>query len=1219
MSFAAQPPDAITPLTGPPVEPPPAPDAAMRSGAARLAELTAEAAATPSLVGLTIKQRYTLWECIGAGLQAQAYLAYDNLLEGKVVVKVLSTEIEGIPLPLPDSWEEEAKKAMRVRNCPYIASVTDLGQETLTLPDGSVREVAFIVWEYVRGTTLDEYAETATDLTLEFLLDLAQQLTQVLRVLHASDLVHGDLHSKNVMLDRDPAGRPAIKVIDFGLSHQGTDGKGLFRDLRSAHRILHHLMEQRRASLGTARLSERDQEFSAIVAQFGMEPSGDHAEHLVFLESALHQLARRHLAMQPAISTFETLDELFPWSQTVLAQTYSFRAVPCVGRQELIQRVLGTLSNALQEGHGTILLLRGESGVGKKRLAWEALHDFCLAHHEVFLLTARGHRGSGVAPFSAVRQMLRSFLGEHRQDDYPRLLSLLLPDSQPLIAPLIDFLLEEQPGAGGATGLGSTAFEHLIARILAKISLQRPLILWVSDVQYLDDPSRQCLLQIARDTTRFPLILVGTYGAGDLDAGGSVVLLEEWLTAMRGLGCLELPVKVLPRPQVAQFIAAALPWPGLPPEHALVDALWMHSGGNPYLLQESLSYLMQAGILESTEDRGWLVDTVALQDLGTSSIQLLLERRLQQLDPFQREVLDLAACWGSDFPESDVTLLFRERSVEATAALYTAQEQGLLVAQRPGTLSFQPYALWEILVQQLTPEQRRRNHLRVAAQLQAREESQLSHEAALTIARHWEIAGDAQRALEYCQIAADRALLVRANEAALDACQMALHLIGQNSLPSLEGSRLTALTHLQQAKAYRYLGDQAAQEEYAVKAFEGAVIARDAQLELRALKAMGEYYRSIADYESSTDYFRQGLDIATELNDRGRRARFHKEMGVNFYLLGDMAAAEAEYQQAISINLELGDAEGLARVYNNLGMICRNRGEWTAAKDWFEKAIAHFQEAGESRGLVLPMGNMAIIYTEEGEYEKAMILLKELLKNEVQLGEARLRAKIRVTLGDVQAEIGEDAEALENYEHSLQVYQALGDRQGECEVLTNIAAMYFEQGKLDLAEQYHRLGLDLKREIGYEWGVPLDHYDLARVHLSRRETQKALQSIDQGLEIAQRLRMHELEFSLHVLQVAALELEGATPARELARRYEHLLELYPDVKRGITKQRQLMFLVQVGTFFKQQNSPAGEQLLEEARSLLRQLARRLIRPERKTRFWEKYRRLFPHLDVSARA
>ncbi|HYE78822.1 MAG TPA: tetratricopeptide repeat protein, partial [bacterium] len=505
-------------------------------------------------------------------------------------------------------------------------------------------------------------------------------------------------------------------------------------------------------------------------------------------------------------------------------------------------------------------------------------------------------------------------------------------------------------------------------------------------------------------------------------------------------------LKALSRPQVAEFLREAFPWPDLPQEHPLVNALWQHSGGNAHYLQESLAYLKQSGIVENDGEDGWIVDTASLMEVGATSIQLLLERRVQQLDPLVHEVLEQAACYGVEFSEQAVPELFKGRASAAAGALATARAQGLLTQVKPGILTFQPYALWELIDAALPPDRRQRYHLQVAEYLQAGGGDAEDEQTALAIAKHWELGGDPLQALEYSLLAAERALANRANEQALEACRRAQQLVSGPAKSHPEAPKLTAMNYLHQAKAYRYLGDQAAQEEYAYKAYEAAVVSRNQQLELRALKALGEYYRSVADYEASTDYFRQGMEIAEAIGDRARIGRFHKEIGVNHYLQGELAQAQADYGRAIEINQEIDDAEGLARVYNNLGIICRNRGEWIQAKEYFERSIAYFQQAGETRSVVLPMGNMAIIYTEEGEYEKAMILLKELLKDEKQLGESRLQAKVRVTLGDVQFEIGQHDEALENYEHSLTVYRALGDRQGECEVLTNIASVYYEEG-----------------------------------------------------------------------------------------------------------------------------------------------------------------------------
>lgn len=1169
------------------------------------------------LLGKTIKNRYTLWEVIGAGLQAQAFLAYDNLLEGKVVVKVLSTEIEGIPLPLHEGWEQEAKKAMLVRNCPYIASVTDFGLETISTDEGP-RDVAFIVWEYVRGATLEDLTRIAGELTLEFLLELSQQLLQVLRILQANGLIHGDLHSKNVMVDKESSGKTLIKVIDFGLAHAQDGARNAFRDLRSVQRMLLHLAAQRQQQLGPAHMTARDQEFAAIVEQIGV--SGEDISEVVSrAQQALEHLARRHLATVVALNEYETLDELLPWSSTFLANVPLNRTVACVGRQEQIQQLVGHLDTVFSEGHGATLLVRGESGVGKKRLVWEALHEFCMARRELFLLIGRGHRGQESQPFALIRDLLRNFLGEGREAEYPRLLTALLPDGQPLVGPLSDFLQEDRPGVAKAPELPVASLAHLVGKALAKMSLIRPVILWVSDLQFADEASRLCLQQITLHTQRFPMAIIGTFSPGEFTvSGGQQALFESWYTQIAGTGnFMEITLRVLSRQGVCDFLQEALPWRNLDIDHPLVNALWQHSGGNPHYLQESLAYLKQSGIVESDTEDGWIVDTGALMEVGATSIQLLLERRVQQLDPLTREVLETAACWGVEFSEAGVAALFHERATEVAHAIKTAQAQGLLTQVKPGMVSFQPYALWELIDRGLPADRRQRYHCQVAEYMQGNSgDPEENEQNALLIAKHWEEGGDPLQALEYSLLAAEWALNSRANELALEACRRAQQLLSGRAKIHPQAVKLTAQCYLHQAKAYRYLGDQAAQEEYAYKAYETAVISRNPAIELRALKALGEYYRSVADYEASTDYFRQGMEIAEESGDRARIGRFHKEIGVNHYLQGELDQAQSDYQRAIDINEEISDIEGLARVYNNLGIIHWKRSDWPQAKEFFERSIAYFQEAGETQELVRPMGNMAIIYTEEGEYEKAMILLKELLKNEKQLGESRLQAKVRVTLGDVQFEIGQHDEALENYEHSLTVYRALGDRQGECEVLTNIASVYYEEGKLDLADRFHQMAMSLKSEIGYEWGMVYDHYDLARVALDRGDPTAAHAQAKIGKTIAAKLNNKEMEFCFNVLETRALLLERGGPDKEIAKRFDGLCEQYPEVKANMTKQRQLFFLVHTARFYRAYGEiTTADTFLTDAQDLVRKLERKLFRREHKVKFRAKFQRLFPELSL----
>jgi len=185
-------------------------------------------------------------------------------------------------------------------------------------------------------------------------------------------------------------------------------------------------------------------------------------------------------------------------------------------------------------------------------------------------------------------------------------------------------------------------------------------------------------------------------------------------------------------------------------------------------------------------------------------------------------------------------------------------------------------------------------------------------------------------------------------------------------------------------------------------------------------------------------------------------------------------------------------------------------------------------------------------------------------------------------------------------------------------VLTNIASVYYEQEKLDLAERFHNMAMELKLEIGYEWGIAFDHYDLCRVSLERGDAEAALAQIAIGKTICRKLEMHEMEFSFEAMECRALELESGGPSKELAKRYDTLCEIYPEVRSSMSKQRQLMFLGYAARFYRTYGEErTGEEFLQEARELLSKLERKLFRREHKQKFRAKYERLLPEVFTGA--
>ena len=169
------------------------------------------------------EEKYEILEKIGQGGMGAVYMVRHRLLDELRVVKVIRSPLE----PTPEAEERflrEARTACRLRH-PNLALLHDfdLGE------DGR----AYIVLEYIEGSTLRELLERLGPPPLTLALEIARQAALALQYLHRQRIIHRDISPGNLMLTRDFEGGPLVKLIDLGLSRSLESGSddGLTRGL----------------------------------------------------------------------------------------------------------------------------------------------------------------------------------------------------------------------------------------------------------------------------------------------------------------------------------------------------------------------------------------------------------------------------------------------------------------------------------------------------------------------------------------------------------------------------------------------------------------------------------------------------------------------------------------------------------------------------------------------------------------------------------------------------------------------------------------------------------------------------------------------------------------------------------------------------------------------------------------------------------------------------
>lgn len=158
------------------------------------------------MVGRILGNQYRILEAIGAGGMGLVYLVEHIELKNRFAVKVLNAELADDPAAVM-RFELEADAAAELDHA-NIAHVIDWGQTD----DGLV----FLVTEHLRGQTLR--ARLAKPLLLEEIIAIAVEVCAALAAAHRAGIVHGDIKPENIFLIQDGDARPAVKVLDFGIS-----------------------------------------------------------------------------------------------------------------------------------------------------------------------------------------------------------------------------------------------------------------------------------------------------------------------------------------------------------------------------------------------------------------------------------------------------------------------------------------------------------------------------------------------------------------------------------------------------------------------------------------------------------------------------------------------------------------------------------------------------------------------------------------------------------------------------------------------------------------------------------------------------------------------------------------------------------------------------------------------------------------------------------------
>ena len=474
-------------------------------------------------------------------------------------------------------------------------------------------------------------------------------------------------------------------------------------------------------------------EFRDLVArEAGCEPS-----------RGLQALVRRVEADRATADSRPVTDEWY-------AHAPSFEA-SLIGR-DAQWKMLGAAWKGVVRGQGRIMLVEGESGVGKSRLADEFLR-WIVAEGGTVMRGRSYDRQAGV-PYEPVVEALRSAL------DAPGL-GGTSPEWLVEAARLVPELRERFPAlpvaeAGG--GEGWRLFEG-VAQLLAAISAERPVAIVVDDFQWCDEDSCNLIRFITRRLEGAPVLWLGLLTLGEVERDAPASRLCRVLRAKAHAEVVT--VGPLSEEEVWQLVRemghVSTPTGG----RRFAARLFRITGGNPFYVIELLKTMFAQGLLAMDEQSGeW---TVAPGEVGTThevpmsqTVQDVIAERVDRLPAELRDVLiTIAVSGGGCRPDvlSHVHGISRLHAASVGDALVDRH----LVVEEGGAYRCVHPVVAHMVRDGLTASRRTEVHRSLALALELVLGGEGSPAVAGELARHADRGGERELAYRYARLAAEGA------------------------------------------------------------------------------------------------------------------------------------------------------------------------------------------------------------------------------------------------------------------------------------------------------------------------------------------------------------------------------------------------------------------------------------------------------------------------------
>ncbi|HZR44088.1 MAG TPA: BTAD domain-containing putative transcriptional regulator, partial [Ktedonobacteraceae bacterium] len=745
---------------------------------------------------------------------------------------------------------------------------------------------------------------------------------------------------------------------------------------------------------------------------------GDRAAALRIYHTCVSTL-ERELAATPSEATRRAYESLLQVDAATPPESVPAASrgtgVPLIGRKQEWLQLQDTWRKAVS-GKRHMLVLSGEAGIGKTRLAEELLA--WAGRQGVTTAGARCYAAQGRLAYAPVTAWLHE---QAIQNSLSALDNVWLAEVARLLPDLLMKRSNLPRPRPMTEGWQRQHFFEALARAL--LEARQPLLLLLDDLQWCDDETLEWLhyfLFFAQDAR---LLLIATVRSEEILPGHPLI---AFLATLQRDGLVtETTLKPL---STAETTSLAEHVVGHQLPTAMTDTLYRETEGNPLFVVETL----RTGTLEPSigEQR---IGGASLSLLTPSAstlpptVQAVLSTRLAQLSPTAREVANVAAVIGREFA---FAVLARAGGEDEDAVVLgldelwqrrIVREQGLGATE---TYDFTHDKLREQAYNSLSPAHRRLLHRRVAAAFETVYAADLDAVSG-QIAAHYERANLPEKAIPYYQRAAEVAMRIYANSEAITVLQRAVNLLDSGSLKHMQQEKqweVAVKIYTRLGQAFSVAGRYEEERELLHRA--AAYVPTDAYLwRARLQRMLADTWMHISDnpqdalHNNARQAFQEAERLLEQVSDKSSPEWRHEWIELQFNQMfpiripinefaamiekvqpvveqygtpqqrGQLFLATvvrdtygprfvvseetvARVRKMLAVALRTGDKDAIGFVGMSLGICLLGAGHLDEAEEQFRTSVRLAEEMGNSALLIRSLTFLPFIYRRRGQVEE---------------------------------------------------------------------------------------------------------------------------------------------------------------------------------------------------------------------------------------------------------